>query len=135
MSLKKYKTLLDQVRSHPEYGVETAIVEFTEEIVRIMDERGVTRADLARRLQVSPAYVTKVLRGDANFTLETMVRISKVLGAKLEFHFAPEGAQTRWMDLLQSTPEQADHPSFNTQAEYFTGSAQGGQDADAPIAA
>ncbi|HBA82819.1 MAG TPA: hypothetical protein DCZ95_01875 [Verrucomicrobia bacterium] len=49
-----------------------------------MQERGVSRSDLARDLNVSPAYITKVLRGDENFSIQTLARIAFVLKMKWE---------------------------------------------------
>ena len=84
------------------YWVEGAIIEFTEEIVRLMKLRGVNRVELARRLNASPAYVTKLLRGDNNFTLETMVKVSRALGSELQLHLQPDGTITKWFDVVKS---------------------------------
>ena len=68
------------------YKTESAVLEFTEELMARMKSQGVSRADLARKIGCSPAYVTKILRGSTNFTLETMVKIADVLGCKLRTH-------------------------------------------------
>jgi hypothetical protein len=65
------------------YVSERAVFRLTEDIVRRMDAGGVTRAELARRMGVQPAYVTKILRGTGNFTLESMVRIARALDSTL----------------------------------------------------
>mgnify|MGYP001405831027 CR=1 FL=1 len=70
------------------YKTETAVLGFTEEVVARMKSQDVSRADLARKLGCSPAYVTKILRGSTNFTLETMVKIADVLGCKVRTHLA-----------------------------------------------
>ena len=84
------------------YWVEGAIIEFTEEIVRLMKLRGINRVELARRLGTSPAYVTKLLRGDNNFTLETMIKVSRALDSELQIHLQPDGTTTKWFDVLKS---------------------------------
>jgi transcriptional regulator with XRE-family HTH domain len=66
-----------------------------------MTEQNVSRAELARRLTTSRAWVTKLLRGNANFTLHTMVKVSTALQGVLHSHIADRGAITRWID----TPE------------------------------
>jgi transcriptional regulator with XRE-family HTH domain len=42
---------------------------------RTTEANGVTRRDLARRLGVSPAYITKVFCGNVSFTVDSMVRL------------------------------------------------------------
>jgi len=54
-----------------------------------MEENGVSRAELARRISKSPAYVTQILRGNANFTIGTMVRLAMALNCRLELHLVP----------------------------------------------
>jgi transcriptional regulator with XRE-family HTH domain len=49
----------------------------------------ITRSDLARRLGVSPAYITKVLRGNVNFTVESMVRLVRAAGGEVKIQVAP----------------------------------------------
>jgi plasmid maintenance system antidote protein VapI len=65
-----------------------AIFAFTESVVREMERLGLTRTALAERLGATPAYVTKILRGKVNFTLATMVRLARALGAELHVRLA-----------------------------------------------
>jgi transcriptional regulator with XRE-family HTH domain len=51
---------------------ERLILEVTESIANVMEEHGISRAELAKRLGKTPAFVTKLLRGDNNFTLRTL---------------------------------------------------------------
>lgn len=44
----------------------------TEAIAALLQEQDMSRAELARRIGKSPAFVTKLLRGDNNFTLRTL---------------------------------------------------------------
>ncbi len=51
---------------------ERLIIEVTEAIATLLEEQDVSRSELARRIGKSPAFVTKLLRGDNNFTLRTL---------------------------------------------------------------
>lgn len=51
---------------------ERLIIEVTEAIATLLQEREVSRSELARRIGKSPAFVTKMLRGHNNFTLRTL---------------------------------------------------------------
>ncbi len=55
----------------------------TADIYRVMKERGITKADLARIMRTSPANITQILNGTRNFTLGKLVDIASALGAKL----------------------------------------------------
>jgi plasmid maintenance system antidote protein VapI len=85
-----------------DYWVDGPIVEFTEDVCMLMEKQGVSRAELARRLGTSRAYVTKLLGGNANFTLETMTKVAMALGAAVHVHVAPQGALVRWKDVSAS---------------------------------
>jgi len=78
---RTFKDLYREAERREEYWVAGAILEFTESLTVVMEAQGVTRAELARRLGVSAAYVTKMLRGNANFTLRSMVRAARALHA------------------------------------------------------
>ena len=102
-----FDALFEGVEDALAYKTETAVLEFTEELVTRMACQGVTRAALARKIGCSPAYVTKILRGSTNFTLETMVKIADVLGCKVRTHLQADGVQTRWFDVgecMQESP-------------------------------
>lgn len=101
---ERFNKLLDQSRQSPEFWTEKAIIEYTEEIVSQMEQQGISRTELARRLGKNPAFVTKLLRGNNNFTFETVVRIARALEMEFVPHMKPVGWQTRWMDFSPSKP-------------------------------
>jgi transcriptional regulator with XRE-family HTH domain len=78
---RSFEDLYREAERREEYWVAGAILEFTESLTAAMEAQGVSRAELARRLGVSAAYVTKMLRGNANFTLRSMVRVARALQA------------------------------------------------------
>ncbi len=80
---KNFRALADGVRGSDEYWVERAKIEFVEGLAREMEIRSITRAQLAGRIGASAAYITKVLRGDTNFTIETMVKLARAVSEAL----------------------------------------------------
>lgn len=82
-----------EAQKRESYWVAESILDFTENIYRLMEQKKISKADLAKALQVSPAYVTKILRGNVNFTLETMVRLARAVGGRLHTYVDPEDAQ------------------------------------------
>lgn len=59
-----------------------AVRSITGQIVSRMDVLGISRADLARRLGASPAFITKLLSGGNNFTIETLSALARELDAE-----------------------------------------------------
>ena len=101
-NLERYRQMLAEARSSVDYWVDGPITEFIEDIWRLMEEQKVSRAELARRLGTSRAYVTKLLGGNANFTLQTMTKVAMALGSTVHVHVADQKAVTRWIDELPS---------------------------------
>ena len=106
-NLERYREFLEEARKSVDYWVDGPITEFTEDIWRLMEEQKVSRAELARRLGTSRAYVTKLLGGNANFTLQTMTKVAMALGATVHVHVADQKAITRWIDEIPSQEEKA----------------------------
>jgi len=84
MKPRSFSELYEEAERHEEYWIAGAILEFTESLVQEMQRQGLTRTELAKRLGVTPAYVTKLLRGQANFTLATMVRLARALRSEIK---------------------------------------------------
>lgn len=94
-----WRELSDAAASKPASWAQLAWLEFTEELLALMTAQNVTRAELARRVGVSPAYITKVFRGTVNLTLETMSRLALAVGASVRLHVAPLDKRTNWQDV------------------------------------
>jgi len=84
----------------PEYWVEEMRFAFSDEVGRMMEERGVTRAELARRLNSTPAYVTRLFRAMFNPTLLTLAKVAVALDARVSLHMHPAEASTHWFELV-----------------------------------
>jgi len=82
-SSKAFSALLGRLENSEAYELDALKVELCEQIYLIMEQEEVTKAELARRLHTSRAYITKLLQGSANFTLESLVKVAKALGCKV----------------------------------------------------
>ncbi len=101
MSGETMRHLWDEAERDPRFQKELAILEFTEELSRVMRAAGVTRTELAHRIGSSQAYVSRVLNGGANFTLGSMTKLASGLG--LELKTAPRAGK-RSDDLARPSP-------------------------------
>lgn len=93
------QVLLREVRQHDDYWEEWIVSDFTEELCRRMEVLGVSRKGLAERINSSPPYVTKVLRGEDNLTAKTMAKLARAVGSVVRVHLAPVGTYTVWLDM------------------------------------
>lgn len=73
----------------PEFLLQDAKLAFAEQLEELLERRHLSRADLARRLGTSRAYVTRVLRAEFNLTLETIIRIGLALDARFVLGLKP----------------------------------------------
>lgn len=85
-----------------EYLAEDAKIGFAVCVNRRLGQLGMSKAALAQKLGTSPAYVTKVLRGDANLTIKTMVELAHAVDGTLHLHIAPLQANVRWFEVFQA---------------------------------
>ena len=79
---EEIQAALRAARETHEYRAEGASIEFTNAMLRRMRQLDVSRSQLAARIGVNPAYISKILRGDTNFSLETMVKIANALDSE-----------------------------------------------------
>jgi transcriptional regulator with XRE-family HTH domain len=91
---------------------EHVVLVATEEILRLMEKEGITKAQLAKTLGKSKAYVTQALAGGRNMTLRTLAAFAWACGHSMRgFDFQRFDALTvtleaemprsrlRWPDL------------------------------------
>jgi transcriptional regulator with XRE-family HTH domain len=92
--INNFQDLVDQIKETETFDKEVVRGLVSDQIDFLMKKEGVKKVELARRLGKSRAYVTKVLQGNANFTLDTLVRLARALGYRFEPVFVPQ--ETEW---------------------------------------
>jgi len=91
---EKFDRWMNDAEKSEDFQVEKLILHFTEEVVSAMKVRNMSQADLARMLEKSPAYVSKMLAGETNFTLRSLVRIARALDLRLQLGLVERGVHT-----------------------------------------
>lgn len=84
-----YEQNIAPFRDTPEFQIERVLVDIGEQIVAQMENQGVSRAELARRLGVSRPFVTRLLTGNPNLTVKTLVRVALAAGLVVEVNLEP----------------------------------------------
>ncbi len=73
----------------PDYVAELVALLIMEEAVRSMEAQGITRAQLAQRMGVSRAHVSRLFNAPPNLTLESIARLAIALGMRPRVTFVP----------------------------------------------
>jgi len=81
---------LEKVQKTFDYRLENILLEVGENIALFMKEQNLSRAQMADRLGVSRAYVTKILNGNPNLTIKSLLSLSDVLEKDLVISFRPK---------------------------------------------
>jgi len=107
----KFKKIFEEAQQHPAYWMEDLRLQFLEGISAIMESQKLTQKELAEKMGVSEAYISKVFNDNVekNFTLKTLVEICKAVNAEIKIIVTPKKAgesdgfhRQEWFELLQS---------------------------------
>ncbi len=89
----------------PDFILECVLIAATERICELMDKHDISRAELARRLGKSRAYVTRMLNGQPNMTLKTLTQIAVALGEGIDL-FVPSSVHEDRARAMAAREEQ-----------------------------
>jgi transcriptional regulator with XRE-family HTH domain len=92
------------------------ITQLTNEINWYMRERGLTRADLAARMGVSPGRVSQILSGGENLTLRTLAALSTALDARFDVELIALKTGDSYTSRASAQAEEAAPPDGNHRA-------------------
>ena len=88
------------------YWVEAAKLDFAMALEKQIRLIGLSYAALAKKIGTSPAYISKIFRGDTNMTIETMVKLTRASGARLHIEIVKEFAVAqRWDNKIIQFPQ------------------------------
>ncbi len=90
-----FEKLGDEIKDSFDSRLARMEIEVTERILEVMEEKKVTRAELARRLHVSPPVVTAFFRRGSNATMARLLKIADVLDLDLSIQFQGKKVDSR----------------------------------------
>lgn len=132
---KKLATYLAERKKTDAYWVESAKLDFAMALEKQIRLAGLSYANLAKKIGTSAAYISKVFRGDTNMTIETMVKLSRASGARLQIEvvaaktvaaqhwgnkvipFPVTGSASQVTAVCTTVTEFADHFASNSEIE------------------
>jgi transcriptional regulator with XRE-family HTH domain len=98
-----FRQLFASARATLAYKVERTIITFTEQVIGKMEIAGLSRTALAEKLEASPSYVTKFLRGGTNFTLESMIKVGEALDCDLKVELVSKSSPHDWFNKMENS--------------------------------
>jgi transcriptional regulator with XRE-family HTH domain len=107
------------------------VTQLTNEINWHMRERGLSRADLAARMGVSPGRVSQILGGGENLTLRTLAALSTALDARFDLQLGTLKAEDAYSshDIADAEAAPAENQRSLSRARHYqsarTGEARG----------
>lgn len=96
----RHEILMEDPEYRRLYAIEGLVTDAAELVARLMHEQGLNKAQLARRLGKSRAWVTHLLSGKANMTMRTFAEVVHLLGTQVCLSTQPQ----------PSAREQRSHP-------------------------
>jgi transcriptional regulator with XRE-family HTH domain len=87
----KFEEALAQTGDAELLAHETRMVQFRflSEVDRLMEEKNLSKKDLAKAIGISPSYITQLFRGVKPLNLETVAKFQRVFGVKFEVEAKP----------------------------------------------
>lgn len=108
MANARYEALKRALSSDLSLQKAAAKIDFATEIWHRMEAMGISKARLADSLGKSAPWVTKVLSGDSNFTIETMVALADAVNGELLLRIEQKKDEsalldTNWVKMIAAT--------------------------------
>lgn len=85
----------EEAQKRDSYWVEKAKLDFAVSLERKRKLSDISYADMAKKLATSAAYISKVFRGDSNLTIESMVKLARAAGGRIDIRIVDESTTTK----------------------------------------
>lgn len=113
---KSLQAFAEDAQADDAYWVEEAKMDFSTALEKQRRRAGLTYAAIAKRIGSSAAYITKVFRGESNLTIESMVKLARSTGGRVQIQIIDEAADTKlWVStMVELSRTAANQPTMRT---------------------
>jgi transcriptional regulator with XRE-family HTH domain len=111
--------------------------DIADQIYDLMENANINKTELAEKLDSSKAFVSKVLRGDANMTMKTLIKIVFALGGEVNTKIVSSHQQVQWLGYIKTQDKKVGYENISKKYNQILelGRIRGAEDASAAIAA
>jgi transcriptional regulator with XRE-family HTH domain len=88
-SIEKFREHFRKVENEPLFVAELMKLAFADDLVRLLEARGLKRTELAEKLGTNRGYITRILNTEYNLSIETMAKIALALDARITLSMQP----------------------------------------------
>ena len=103
---KWFGEILESYKDDFDFRLEGLIFDLTEQISKKLKEKKINRKQFAKVLNVSPAAVSKILNGNPNFTIRTLLSMADALKTELNIEF--KGKELSSSEVISTTTASED---------------------------
>jgi transcriptional regulator with XRE-family HTH domain len=111
MALKSFNAILSAAKNKDSYWIEALKHDFALELHGMLNKQGIRAGEFATKMGVSAPYISRVLRGDENLTVASLVKIARAAGAKISLHLSESDCDVRWLEVWNCKSLQKDQLS------------------------
>lgn len=104
---KWFSSQIEKYEDDLEFRYEGLLLKINEQIIELMKNLGISRAEMAQKLNCSSPYITKLLRGDQNLTVKKLLQIAGVLNVNLS------------VDLSEKPDKNLHHDYFHNHVYHY----------------
>jgi transcriptional regulator with XRE-family HTH domain len=88
-SIERYRESARRLENDPRFVAEGMKLAFADDLVRLLEARGLKRTELAEKLGTNRGYITRILNTEYNLSIETMAKIALALDAQVTLSMKP----------------------------------------------
>lgn len=96
-----FAKIYDKVKDTFEYKLQNLSIELTENVLKIMENKGINRNDLAKKLGVSRASVTQFFNEGSNITIKRLLKISEALDCEIQINLSPKANTHKIRNVIE----------------------------------
>lgn len=78
------QAILDKAKENDEFWIDDAKFRFSLKMAEKANQLDLKNSEIAKRIGTSNSYVSKIFRGYANLTIDSMVKIARALECELD---------------------------------------------------
>lgn len=116
MSLETSLDWYKAIKGTETYDVESAKIDFACMLDKQLRHQDMQKREFAAKLNTSAAYITKVLSGEANLTIESMVKLARAANCELHIHLSLNTSNARWVEVIGGNRKKEDQDAANAWA-------------------
>jgi len=114
---RSFKKFIERRESTTSYKIEKLKLSVALSINRLIRSSDLNKKELAEKIGVSPAYISKALKGDVNFTIESMVKIADALDCNVHINLTNKNRTFKWFEVISTKNAESElaakKPAFN----------------------